>query len=75
MIHTFKRGNKVKVPFGINSGWKRGIFSHYSKDGKYGFFVHTKSGKLLKRWFDDFDPDSKAAEARRGNERTTDARG
>ena len=58
----FKKGDKIKTQFGgfpedcrwATPHYLRGVFSHYSKTGKYGYFIHTKSGKLLKRKSEDF---------------------
>ena len=61
----FQQGDKIKVKFGepfhhcsckMIQRYKHGIFSHYSKNMRYGFFIHTKSGKLLKRKSEEFIP-------------------
>jgi hypothetical protein len=59
----FKKGDKIKVKnggivsMGFQEGiqrYKRGSFSHYSKTGKFGYFINTSTGKLLKRRADEF---------------------
>ncbi len=47
----FKQGDKVKTRFGQSNPpkYKYGVFHHYGNNYKTAFFIHTKSGKLLKR--------------------------
>jgi len=51
-----KTGTQVKVRYGApdKNAWKRGLFKRVSKSGKYGHFVHTKTGKILIRPIDQF---------------------
>lgn len=57
----FKKGDKVIVKSSfvehLNKWrYKRGIFSHYSKTGKFGFFKNLSTGKVLKRKAEEFIP-------------------
>lgn len=64
----FNTGDKVKVIYGGQAMlefrgktiYKKGVFSHYSKTGKYGFMNHfatkTFTQRLLKRKADEFLP-------------------
>jgi len=63
----FKKGDKVKVQYGgeamtqANNNipkYKRGAFEYYSHNGVYGWFVHNKTGKLLKRPSEEFLKDN-----------------
>ncbi len=46
----FQKSDKVKVRFGASRPlkYKHGIFDHYSKDGKYGFFLWQKEKRRIK---------------------------
>ena len=50
-------GQCVQIPFGNpeNKAYKRGIFLYYSKSGKYGYFKHNKTEKILKRPIEQFE--------------------
>ena len=57
----FKKGDKIKVKGAWHEQnakfhYKRGIFSHYSKTGKFGYFLNLSTEKILKRKAGEFEP-------------------
>ena len=56
---TLKKGIIIKVPFGLQTpqAYKRGLFAGFQEskgEMKYGYFLHSKSGKILRRSVDEF---------------------